>query len=144
MGDRYVVELMRKKGINLGGEKSGHIVFLEHTTTGDGLLASLQILAIMKRLNKPLSELAKLLDLYPQVLQSVKISKKIPFNTIPGLDKLLENYSSKLNSKGRINLRYSGTEQLARIMVEGEDENMITQIASDISNHINQEIGVAH
>ena len=141
VGDRYVVEKMKESGINLGGEKSGHIIFLDHTTTGDGILASLQVLAIMKRLEKPLSSLVEEIEMFPQVLKSVKISEKPPIDTIPGLNKMLSGYEKQLGERGRINIRYSGTEKLARVMVEGEDPSDIDLIASEITDLINKQIG---
>ena len=143
VGDRYVVEAMRKLGANLGGEKSGHLLFLDHSTTGDGLLASLQILSIMKRKNKPLSELAGVISLFPQILKSLKIREKKPFKEIPGLHEALQESEKTLGKKGRINLRYSGTELLARVMVEGESETLIDSIASRISSVIAEDIGIS-
>lgn len=142
VGDRYVVEMMKDKGINLGGEQSGHIIFLDHTTTGDGILASLQVLAIMNRLNKPLSSLVSEIEMFPQVLKNVKISEKPPIDQIPGLNKILNDYENKLGDRGRINIRYSGTELLARVMVEGEDESNINSIATAITSHIGKQIGL--
>lgn len=142
VGDRYVAELMRDKGINLGGEQSGHIIFLDHTTTGDGILASLQVLAIMKRLQKPLSYFAEKIEMFPQVIKNVKISEKPPLNQIAGLEKKVKHYEKKLRNKGRIHIRYSGTEPLARIMVEGEEVSSINNIAFDIYDHIDKEIGL--
>ena len=141
VGDRYVVEAMKENGINLGGEQSGHIIFLDHTTTGDGLLASLQVLAIMKRMEKSLYELVKDIELFPQVLKNVEISDKKPLENIPGLSRMVDGYENSLGKRGRINIRYSGTEQLARVMVEGEDIKNINSIASDITNLLQQEIG---
>ena len=141
VGDRYVVETMRKLGANLGGEKSGHLLFLDHSTTGDGLLASLQILSIMKKKGKSLSELAGIINLFPQVLNSLEIKEKKPFEQIPGLLKLVRESEKILGDKGRINLRYSGTELLARVMVEGEDEALINGIASSVSSVISENIG---
>ena len=141
VGDRYVVESMRQKGINLGGEKSGHIVFLDHTTTGDGLLASLQVLAIMKRMEKSLAELVKDIELFPQVLKNVEITDKKPLENIPGLSEMINNFENTLGKRGRINIRYSGTEPLARVMVEGEDITKIDTIATDITAFLQQKIG---
>ena len=144
VGDRYVVEAMRELGANLGGEKSGHLLFLDHSTTGDGLLASLQILGIMKRKGKPLSELAGIIDLFPQVLNSLEIKEKKPFEQIPGLVEIVRESEKILGDKGRINLRYSGTELLARVMVEGEDETLINGIASRVSSVISENIGTGN
>jgi phosphoglucosamine mutase len=141
VGDRYVVEEMRKRGCNFGGEKSGHIVFIDHTTTGDGTLAALQVLAIMKRKEKRLSELAKIIDLFPQILLNVKVREKKPFKGIPKLADVVSISEKRLKGLGRINLRYSGTEPLARIMVEGENESLIKEIAEEIASVIKKDIG---
>lgn len=144
VGDRYVVEAMRKLGANLGGEKSGHLLFLDHSTTGDGLLASLQILSIMKKKEKSLSELAGIINMFPQILNSLEIREKKPFEQIPGLVELVRESEKILGGKGRINLRYSGTEPLARVMVEGEDETLINGIASRVSSVISENIGTGN
>lgn len=141
VGDRYVVEEMRIRGCNFGGEKSGHIIFLDYTTTGDGTLAALQVLAIMKRKEKKLSELAKIIDLFPQLLINVRVKEKKSFKDIKGLSVLLILSERSLKNKGRINLRYSGTEPLARIMVEGENESLITEIAQEIASVIERDVG---
>lgn len=141
VGDRYVVEEMRIRGCNFGGEKSGHMIFLDHTTTGDGTLAALQLLAVMKRKEKKLSELAKIIELYPQVLLNVKVREKKPFQDIPQLEDLLLLSEQRLKERGRINLRYSGTESLARIMVEGENEALVYEVAEEIAYRIQQAIG---
>lgn len=142
VGDRNVVEAMRRLGANLGGEKSGHMIFMDHTTTGDGLLASLQVLSEMKRLNKPLSEVAGRLELFPQILQSVNVKEKVPFERIEGLSDLVSSCEKRLNNKGRINIRYSGTENKARVMVEGDNESLIKKIVEDISEFIDERIGI--
>ena len=142
VGDRYVVEAMRALGSNLGGEKSGHLIFLDYSTTGDGVLAALQIIAIMKKTGKKLSQLASIIDLFPQTLNNIKVKYKKPFNEIPGLLELVKKHENSLNNFGRINLRYSGTEELARVMVEGKNESEINNIAQDISNYIDDHIGV--
>lgn len=142
VGDRYVVDAMRRLGSNLGGEKSGHVIFLDHTTTGDGLLASLQVLSEMKRLNKPLSGISSKLELLPQLLRSINVREKVPFEKIEGLDNLINNCEKKLESRGRINIRYSGTESKARVMVEGENEEIVKNIIQDISDMIQTRIGV--
>ena len=141
VGDRYVVEAMRKLGANLGGEKSGHLLFLDHSTTGDGMLAALQIMSVMKRTQKPLSLLAGVMEFFPQTLRSVEITEKKPFEEIPGLLKTVREVEKKLGGRGRVNLRYSGTEPLARVMVEGENEVLINSAAADISSIITENIG---
>lgn len=142
VGDRYVVEEMRARNSNLGGEKSGHIIFLDHTTTGDGTLAALQVLGIMKAKEKSLSELATIIDLYPQVLLNVRVKEKKDLNKIPELSKQIKKNEDRLNGKGRINIRFSGTEPISRVMVEGEDESLINEIAQELAQTIEKELGV--
>ncbi|MBI4228186.1 MAG: phosphoglucosamine mutase [Deltaproteobacteria bacterium] len=141
VGDRYVVEEMRKRGCDFGGEKSGHLIFLNHGTTGDGTLAALQILSIMKSKGRYLSELAKIIDLFPQLLLNVRVREKKPFENIPGVNKLISSREEEFNGRIRINLRYSGTEPLARIMVEGENDMTVKQIAEEIAYEIDRHIG---
>jgi phosphoglucosamine mutase len=141
VGDRYVVEEMRAHGYSFGGEKSGHIIFLEHTTTGDGTLAALQVLAIMRQKDRTLGELARILDLFPQKLVSIRVKEKKPFEEIPGLAELVARSKGALGREGRINLRYSGTEPVARVMVEGEDETLINEIAEEIAEFLSTRIG---
>ncbi len=142
VGDRYVVEEMRARNSNLGGEQSGHIIFLDHTTTGDGTLAALQVLGIMKSQEKPLSELAKIIDLYPQVLLNVRVEQKKDMSEIPTIEKQIRINEKRLNGKGRINIRYSGTEPISRVMVEGEDDTLINEIAQELAQTIQNELGV--
>ncbi len=132
VGDRYVVECMRKKGYSFGGEQSGHLVFLDHITTGDGILAGLQLLAIMKKRKKPLSELATIMKSFPQVLKNVRMSTKVPIETIPNFLKTVEKFEQKLGSNGRILVRPSGTEPVIRVMVEGRDNAEINAIADEL------------
>ncbi|MDR2550311.1 MAG: phosphoglucosamine mutase [Desulfobulbus sp.] len=132
VGDRYVVEAMRAKGYNFGGEQSGHLVFLDHNTTGDGTLAALQLLAIMIKRNKPLSELATIMSTFPQVLKNVRMASRIPPELIPGFSEALTKAEEKLGSRGRVLVRASGTEPVIRVMTEGEDEQEITAIAHDL------------
>lgn len=142
VGDRYVVEEMKARSANLGGEQSGHIIFLDHTTTGDGTLAALQVLSIMREKEKSLSELSKIIDLYPQVLVNVRVNEKKRISDIPELENQIKNNESRLNGKGRINIRYSGTEPISRVMVEGEDDALINEIASELAHTIDKELGV--
>jgi phosphoglucosamine mutase len=121
VGDRYVVEAMRREGARLGGEQSGHLIFMDHSTTGDGLLAALQLLRIMIEKDKPLSELAGLLEPFPQMLRNVHVERKIPFAQAPGLQAEVARVEQALHGKGRVLLRYSGTEAVCRVMVEGPD-----------------------
>lgn len=137
VGDRYVVEKMRDKGYNFGGEQSGHIILLDHTTTGDGIIAGLQVLALMERSGKPLSELSKVMRKYPQVLKNTKVKEKVPFERIEGFSKKLEQIKNDLGTKGRVFVRYSGTEPIARVMIEGEDQKVINSYADELINIIN-------
>ncbi|MCL2457912.1 MAG: phosphoglucosamine mutase [Desulfobulbus sp.] len=132
VGDRYVVEAMRTKGYNFGGEQSGHLVFLDHNTTGDGALAALQLLTIMIKKNKPLSELATIMSTFPQVLKNVRMASRIAPEHIPGFSEALAKAERQLGSSGRILVRASGTEPVIRVMTEGEDEQEITAIAHDL------------
>ncbi|HFQ90742.1 MAG TPA: phosphoglucosamine mutase [Desulfobulbus sp.] len=136
VGDRYVVETMRARGYNFGGEQSGHLIFLDHNTTGDGILAALQLLAIMIKKNRPLSELAAIMSSYPQVLENVRMSTRIEPDQIPGFPRALEAAEQKLGERGRILVRPSGTEPVIRVMAEGEDEKEITAIALDLCDII--------
>jgi phosphoglucosamine mutase len=136
VGDRYVVEAMRECGATLGGEQSGHIVFMEHGTTGDGLLAGLQLLRIMRQKNRPISELAGLLRLYPQVLINVPVAEKKDFAQMPAIATAVENAKTALGEHGRVLLRYSGTEALARVMVEGKDEEQVGHLAKFIAEAV--------
>ena len=132
VGDRYVVECMRKKGYSFGGEQSGHLVFLDHITTGDGILAGLQLLAIMKKRKKPLSELATVMESFPQVLKNVRMSSRLPIETIPNFLKTVEKMEEKLAGNGRILVRSSGTEPVIRVMVEGKDQGEIETLADEL------------
>ena len=141
VGDRYVVEMLRKQGCNFGGEQSGHLVFLDHNTTGDGVLAALQLLAIMIRKKKPLSELAAIMTPFPQVLHNVRMTERIVPENIPNFPAALQAAQAQLGTNGRILVRPSGTEPVIRVMVEGEDEGRITELALDLCNVILQTEG---
>lgn len=141
VGDRYVVELMRREGYNLGGEQSGHVVFLDHNTTGDAMITALKILAIMKRQGKPLSELRKVMTQFPQVLQNVFVRSKEDFNQHPKIIETIKKTQAALGSNGRVVVRYSGTEPLARVMVEGEDFRKINEYAEEIAHTIRSQLG---
>jgi len=141
VGDRYVVEEMRARGYTFGGEQSGHMIFLDHNTTGDGMVSALQLLAIMRRGNKPLSELAKVMTAYPQVLVNVAVSSRMPVDSIPGLSEAVERIEASLGDRGRVLLRYSGTESLLRVMLEGEDQVQIESYAKELAELIRRVIG---
>jgi phosphoglucosamine mutase len=125
VGDRYVVEEMRRNGYNFGGEQSGHLIFRDHSTTGDGIVAALRVLAIMVREERPLSELADVMERVPQVLVNVKVAEKRPLDELPTVQSLIEQVTAELGDAGRVLVRYSGTEAKARVMIEGPDEARI-------------------
>jgi phosphoglucosamine mutase len=132
VGDRYVAEAMLKHGATLGGEQSGHLIFQEYSTTGDGLLAALQLMRIMLDQGKPLSELAGQLKIFPQKLVNVHVKRKIPFDDVPAVKQAIEEAQARLGSRGRVLVRYSGTEPVARIMVESEDEPLVDQLTAQL------------
>lgn len=141
VGDRYVVEEMRKGGYNLGGEQSGHMIFLDYSTTGDGTLSALQLLSIIRRSGKRLSELAEVMIPLPQVLVNVRVAEKRDLMEIPAAASLIKEIEAKLGLEGRILIRYSGTEPLLRIMIEGQDKYQITGWAKEIAEAVEKAIG---
>jgi phosphoglucosamine mutase len=141
VGDRYVVERMLSDGYNLGGEQSGHILFLDHNTTGDGALTCLQVLALMVEQGKPLSELKQVMTRLPQVLLNVKVKERRDFDSMPAVLRTIAAVENDLNGRGRTLVRYSGTEMLARVMLEGDDEGKIRQMARQIAEEIRAEVG---
>jgi phosphoglucosamine mutase len=141
VGDRYVVEAMRDRGLTLGGEQSGHIIFLDHATTGDGMVAALMILAVMVREGKPLSELARAMTRYPQVLLNFAVPRKRPFDEMPAVQRVIAKVESDLGSDGRVVVRYSGTESKARVMIEGTDEAGIRAQADQIARTLQDALG---
>jgi len=134
VGDRYVVEAMLQGGYTLGGEQSGHVVFLNHTTTGDGILTALRVLAAMLRENQPLAELAAFVETYPQVLVNVRVKERKDLKTVPQAQKAVHDAERRLDGRGRLLVRYSGTEPLLRIMAEGEDQGEIDQVVQELAH----------
>ncbi len=141
VGDRYVVEMMRKEGFNLGGEQSGHVVFLDQSTTGDGIVVGLKVLEVMQRTGLALSELKKQIRLFPQTLENVKVSRKDPLDQYPDILAEIKKAEKILKDRGRVFVRYSGTEPLARVMVEGENLEQVHSITRSIANSIQKELG---
>jgi phosphoglucosamine mutase len=141
VGDRYVVEEMVRGDYNLGGEQSGHTIFLDYNTTCDGVLTALQLLAIMKRKERPLDELAKVMEPLPQVLYNIEVKEKKDLSEIPEVEKRIRKIEKTLGHSGRILIRYSGTEPLLRIMVEGEDETKLHQFAQDLAELVKKHLG---
>lgn len=140
VGDKYVVEELRQSGCNLGGEQSGHIIFLDHCTTGDGCIAALNVLAVMKETGLSLSELNEWIEDSPQVLINLRVKKKAVLEEIPGYKDLIKEFEGQLNGEGRIFVRFSGTESLLRILVEGPDKNQINQIAANIAHFLEKQL----
>jgi phosphoglucosamine mutase len=142
VGDRYVVEAMRKGGFNLGGEQSGHLIFLDHSSTGDGLIGALQVLALMIRTGKPLSELGcEAMERVPQVLESVTLAARRPLEDMAALQRLIAQARATLGREGRVLVRWSGTEPKLRVMVEGPDEARIGTIAHDLVAAARKDVG---
>jgi len=141
VGDRYVLEEMVRIGAVLGGEQSGHLLFLDHATTGDGIVSALQVLAVMRETGQPLSALARCLTKFPQVLVNVPVRAKPPLDSIEGLHPRMQRLEGEMNGAGRILLRYSGTELLARVMVEGQEQAQIESIAQELAGIIHRAIG---
>ncbi|MBM4139268.1 MAG: phosphoglucosamine mutase [Nitrospira sp.] len=141
VGDRYLLERMQAEGYNFGGEQSGHFIFLDHNTTGDGLISTLQVLSLMKRTKQPLSELAKAMSAVPQVLLNVKVARKPDLTSIPDVAKAIRDGEQSLNGCGRVLVRYSGTEPLLRIMVEGEQATVIQGVAERLAAVVRTHLG---
>src|SRR5436305_5444896 len=141
VGDRYVIEEMVQRKLNLGGEQSGHIIFRDFTTTGDGIISALQILRIMHKTGQPLSKLKTSLKKYPQAQRNLIVKEKPPFAELPAVMKLVNEIEKELSGKGRVLLRYSGTEQKIRLLIEGQEFDKIDKQANRIADAIQEAIG---
>lgn len=141
VGDRYVVEEMLLHEYNFGGEQSGHLIFLKHNTTGDGILGALQLLVAMKKKERPLSEMTKIMEPFPQVLKNVLTEKKVALKEITGFSQKISAMEKSLGTSGRILVRPSGTEPVIRVMVEGEDEKLIDSVACELCDFISKQAG---
>lgn len=141
VGDRYVVEEMRRAGYNFGGEQSGHLIFLDHVTTGDGVAAALNVLAVMRREGRPLSELVRCFEPYPQALVNVAVREKRPLAGLPGVAKAIAGAERTLGAKGRVLVRFSGTENKVRVLVEGPDAGRIRAQADAIAGELRKALG---
>ncbi|NQV13000.1 MAG: phosphoglucosamine mutase [Parcubacteria group bacterium] len=139
-GDRYVIEEMRKNGYILGGERSGHIIFGQLATTGDGIIAALQMVALLKNKNQPLSELADVLEEYPQALVSVLVAEKKDLIQLKQTQQAIKQAETELGDRGRVLARYSGTENKARVLVEGRDQKTVTELAKEIAKVWQEEV----
>jgi phosphoglucosamine mutase len=140
VGDRYVMEAMREGGYNLGGEQSGHVILLDYSTTGDGILTSLQLVQVLRKTGKPLSELKKVMRKYPQVLLNVRVADKSKLGGNPAIGQAIRDAEERLSGNGRVLVRPSGTEALVRVMIEGPDEEQITQYAQTIAEVVKAEL----
>lgn len=141
VGDKYVLEEMMKLKANLGGEQSGHTIFLDDCPTGDGILTSLKMLEVMAAYNLPLSKLVEDLEEYPQILLNVPVRKKTDFDQFPEIINAKEEIEKRLGDSGRLNVRYSGTEPVARVMIEGQDRGEIEDYASQMASVISKYLG---
>jgi len=142
VGDKYVLEEMIKTGAVLGGEQSGHIIFRDgDATTGDGLLTALRVMEIMARTGKPLASLVNDLKVFPQTIQNVRVREKVPFAKVPEIQRAIDEAERDLDGNGRVVVRYSGTEALARVMVEAESKEKMESLAKRIANAIKQSLG---
>jgi phosphoglucosamine mutase len=142
VGDKYVLEDMLKTGATLGGEQSGHILFRDgDATTGDGLMTALRVMEIMVRLRKGLAELVGDLKVFPQTIENIRVREKVPFKNVPEIQNAIERAERELDGNGRVVVRYSGTEALARVMVEAESEQKMKSLASGIADQIRVKLG---
>ncbi|MBN2178865.1 MAG: phosphoglucosamine mutase [Deltaproteobacteria bacterium] len=140
VGDRYVLEMMKEKGSSLGGEDSGHIIFLNHHTTGDGIISALQVLAAMKHEGKPLSELAGIMRVFPQKLINIDVKSKPDISTIPEIASVIEGVEEKLGDRGRVLVRYSGTQNMCRVMVEGPTDEETARFCETIADVVKEKL----
>jgi len=141
VGDKYVLEEMQKTGAVLGGEQSGHIIFSQTATTGDGLLTALMVLDVVARSGKPISELVSDLKVFPQVIKNVRVREKQPLQQIPSVQSCIASAEQDLRDSGRVVVRYSGTEALARVMIEAESKEKMERHANAIAQAIQAAIG---
>jgi phosphoglucosamine mutase len=141
VGDKYVMEEMIKRGLALGGEQSGHIIFADHLFTGDGIGTALQVLRIMEATGRELHELAGALVSYPQVLVNVRVRERADYMQIPAIAKSIRKVEERVEGQGRLLIRYSGTEPLLRIMLEGKDDAAIRRWANEIAETVRGHLG---
>lgn len=140
VGDRYVLAEMLARKLNLGGEQSGHLIALDHNTTGDGILSSLLIVSMLARTGKSLSEFKNVVTRFPQILENIKVSRKVPFGELPEVQKALKAAEATLGERGRVVLRYSGTESKARVMVEADNDKLCRKIADDLLDAVSKSL----
>jgi phosphoglucosamine mutase len=143
VGDRFVLEMMQTSGCNLGGEPSGHVIFLDEAPTGDGLLTALQVLAAMVGSGRPLHELSDALERTPQILKNVVVRDRVPLDSVEGWDTLAQDWLVRFGDDGRFVVRYSGTEPLVRVMAEGTDAELVAACVDDLAGHLERALGGA-
>jgi phosphoglucosamine mutase len=143
VGDKFVIDEMRRLDANVGGEQSGHMIFRDFTTTGDGIISALQMLRVMRETGKPLSELCRVLQRFPQIMLNIKIRTKPPLESVAGVPAAIKEAKVALGGSGTVIVRYSGTEPLCRVTVEGRDRAAIEQQAQRIADIIQKQIGAA-
>jgi len=141
VGDRYVLEEMRARGAAIGGEESGHLIFLQEHTTGDGILSALQLLVAMKEEQQPLSELAKVMTVFPQKLINVNVKSKPDIETVPEIVAAIKEVEKALDDRGRILVRYSGTQNMCRVMVEGPTNEETERYCRQVADVVRKTIG---
>ncbi|MDO9528632.1 MAG: phosphoglucosamine mutase [Syntrophales bacterium] len=141
VGDRYVLEEMRARGAAIGGEDSGHVIYLQHHTTGDGIITALQVMAAMMKEQRPLSELAKIMTVFPQKLINIDVKSKPDISTVPEIGKAVEAVEQELGDKGRVLIRYSGTQNMCRVMVEGPTDEKTEKYCKQIADIVKEKLG---
>ena len=141
VGDRHVLEEMLRGNYNLGGEQSGHVIFLDHNSTGDGIITALQVLFLIQQHGKPLSALRRCMTVYPQVLLNVRVARRVDLETLPNVERALAEAEAALDGNGRLLVRFSGTEPMVRVMVEGEEQGRIEGLARSLAAVIEKELG---
>lgn len=140
VGDRYVIERMKEKNLNIGGEQSGHIIFLDYVTTGDGIITALHVLALMKRRNQSLAQMASFMSEYPQRIVSLPVREKVPIEKLPGLTAQIKQAEKSLAESGRVVVRYSGTENKIRLLVEAKTEESVDTWIKNLSDAVKKEL----
>jgi len=141
VGDKYVMEEMIKRGLSIGGEQSGHIIFSEHLYTGDGIVTALSLLRVMAESGRELADLASELVTYPQVLVNVRVREKQALSNVPSIAAAMERVEARLAGEGRLLVRYSGTEPLLRVMIEGKNQEQIQAWAAEIAGVVREHLG---
>jgi phosphoglucosamine mutase len=142
VGDKYVMEEMIARGLSLGGEQSGHVIFSDFLFTGDGLVTALNVLEVMAATGRTLADLASQLTTYPQILLNVRVRARTPLTDLPAVAERMADVERRVGNTGRLLVRYSGTEPLLRIMLEGQDQQQIRAWAEEIAAAVRAELGV--